>query len=235
LDVFKAKVNNCGSVQEMNQVYWEDMARAVEAYSVMSLWSATELVESICLHSQKDHYNSMAILARSLIELAAYYRYVASYVIGTVKRPPDSFSEKVILCAELERIVYRAIWGTRLSMESADDKQINILTIISKLAEWTGGTRLKEVYEHLCEVAHPNVLGNARFWYTDESQWDGAHLVRMRRRSYGPGAGAISERTLWALGWSSNSIGSSFVGIRDCLKNLSDFLAKGRGNELPPA
>ena len=115
----------------------------------------------------------------------------------------------------------KMIWGTRLGEPEPYLKQTNVLTLIQKLAKNPKGAELLPKYEFLCEVAHPNVIGNSRYWsHIERANADGSNTATMSRHARGDHANEILEATLWGLGWSAGSLRNSFTLIHNGLGQL---------------
>ena len=92
----------------------------------------------------------------------------------------------IIMDEKFEKLLNKTIWVTRYGKEIPEYlKQKNILTIIQKLSKHPDAKELLTKYEFLCELAHPNVIGNARFW-SDESHIneDGSTTIIIQKNGY---------------------------------------------------
>lgn len=219
-----AGLKNYGAI---NRVFWEDQARNVEAYATMTFWRGGEILKASIRSLNGGEVVTPAILARSLLELASTYLYNANTIerfFTDMQFPPNT----IVTSAEFEELVVRMIWGTRLGDPEPYVKQTNILTVIQKLAKNPKAAELLPKYEFLCEVAHPNVIGNSRFWsHIERMNADGSSSATMSRHARGDHANEILETILWGLGWSAGSLRNSFTLIRNGLGELL--------NKLPPA
>ena len=104
-------------------------------------------------------------------------------------------------------------------------QQTNVLTMIQKLSKNPKARDLLPKYEYLCEIAHPNVIGNAVYWsHVDKVNDDGSETRILKRRHEEGVAGQATENVLWALGWSAVCLRNGFeltrAGIVALLKNL---------------
>jgi hypothetical protein len=151
---------------DLNRHYWHDAARNIEAYGVLSVWrvpSCSKWRWSLSTRSRSCHRRSWA---RALLELAVSFIYVANITKDipdeVLKAPPRA----LVTSEELEEVLLKALWGTRLGEPLDHLQQVNVLTRIQELRSHPSGGLLLPTYEYLCEVAHPNVLGNMRFQAT---------------------------------------------------------------------
>ena len=152
------------SVDQVNRVYWHDMARNIEAYGVMTFWRGGELLRSAIRSLNVHDILSPAVLSRSLLELSASLIENSNLIRKNVEQIKNSPDSGVIVSDGLEEFLVRIIWGTRLGNPPEFLKQRNILNCIQRCSKHPAASDLLPVYEFLCEVAHPNVIGNARFW-----------------------------------------------------------------------
>lgn len=201
--ILKAKTSKV-----VNELYWEDFARNCEAYSLMTRWRFSELLRSAIRTLNCKEIISAAVLARSLLELSASYLTNASAVSNTLQSIPPEHIEWVV-SKELENLICKAIWGSRLAGTPDYVKQKNILTIIQKISKMPDASELYPKYEYLCELAHPNVIGNARFWSHVEKRYpDGSETREISRNalsdavSVGGGIETV-ENIIWAIAWSA--------------------------------
>ena len=98
-------------------------------------------------------------------------------------------------------------------------KQKNILTYFAELAKLPDGARVGEAYEWLCEVAHPNVLGNGRYYEGAPNLEPFTRRVqKLARKAEGAATWVIRQETLFALGWSCVHMGNSFQLCQEAIK-----------------
>jgi hypothetical protein len=123
---------------------------------------------------------------------------------------------------DVEKILVRAIWGWKRepgAQEQPEElRQLNAVTATYKLAELV--PKIKEIYDYLCQVAHPNVAGNARFWATSREDGAGRSRVTFGRHSEGPEAARIRIATLWALGWSAATVHRWSLKLEDAVQRV---------------
>jgi hypothetical protein len=101
-------------------------------------------------------------------------------------------------------------------------KQTNIVTVIHKLSKNPHAADLLDRYSYLCELAHPNFIGNALYWSHVEKVNDDGSETRVMMRSHDLGIrDEIVHAILWALGWSAV-----------CLRNALELTQSGVGSIL---
>jgi len=202
------------SGEEVNKIYWQDMAHNIEAYEVMVLWRGTELMTA-ALHSLNPHeILAPAVLSRSLLELAAASIANSNIIQNTIENVIAASMSRAGLhtCGQLEALLLQIIHGTRISEPPEHIKQKNILTYIEKVSKHPDGKDLRIVYDILCDFAHPNLLGNARFWAaTLQKMKDDSSMVIMDRHAESVVTTETYSLILWALGWSSSCIRTSHI------------------------
>ncbi len=223
-EAFREQIVRTSSAEDANRCYWQDMARQIEAYGVMLIWRSTELVRPTVELLNAKEIIAPAVLSRSLLELGSSALINSNTINQTIKEVlAEAEKEVVVLCEELENILLRIIHGTRLGEPADHLKQTNALTYIQKMAKKRDQGELLNIYQNLCEVTHPNVLGNARFWASIISRnEDGSETVKMERHGESVTTGSIRKKILWALGWSGVSITNSFRICRDSVQMIME-------------
>lgn len=215
IDDFRSKISEARSSgsEAINRVCWEDMARNLEAWAIMSLWRGIEILDIGISSLNKSHYLPAAVLARSLIEIASVLITEANNIDATVGSLTQPKQDQVVMVEGLEEIFLRLIWGTRQSDSPDYLSQKNILSYLKRLTKNPNAYDLFEVYEYLCEAAHPNVVGYARF-QASEGIKDGNDLIIRMARDLSVGesqaGNKLLEHTLWAFGWSAVCIRNGF-------------------------
>lgn len=217
---FKKQIVTLKDYRAMNRAFWEDQARNVEAYGTMTFWRGSEILKASIRSLNIGDVVTPAILARSLLELTCTYLFNANIiekVFSELTFPPNV----LVTSSEFEERIAKMIWGTRLGEPEPYLKQTNVLTAIQKLAKNPRAAELLPKYEFLCEVAHPNVIGNSRYWsHLECVNADGSNTVTMSRDARGDHAKDILEATLWGIGWSAGSLRNSFTLLSNGLGQL---------------
>lgn len=97
--------------------------------------------------------------------------------------------------------------------------------MFQKISKMPKASELYPNYEYLCEVAHPNMMGNARFWSHIESVDKHGYENRViSRYTDADHTQELLEKTLWALAWGSEVINNSFLITNKSVNNLLDKL-----------
>ena len=153
-------------------IYWRDQAGLALAYRSMVLLRSGELVLPAVPLLNARELLGPAVLTRAAFELAALYAHELHNLVDlfkvAAKRPPGrAFVMKdaggnVI---DAEQLLVRAIWGWKAEGTASESqpeelRQLNAVTAIRKLSKIV--PQIAVTYDYLCQVAHPNVAGNAR-------------------------------------------------------------------------
>lgn len=206
---------------EINQIYWRDLARSIEAYALMSYWRGMELLESAVRALNARELIPAGVVGRSCLELAAVFLTNANTVEATLREAVFP-NNAVVVSEPLEEFVLKAIWGTRLGDPEPYLRQTNVCTVIARLARNPDCAELPGRYDCLCEFAHPNFLGNARFWSRIERVHpDGSETRVLTRHNEEGITEEIAVNTLWALAWSAA-----------CTRNAFELTQSGVGSLL---
>jgi hypothetical protein len=213
MEAFQRQLANLTSADEVNRLYWRDMASGIEAYGVMVVWRGTELIKPALQALNSREVLAPAVLSRSLLELASCTIVNSNSILSAAEniKRLSNIPNGIVTCGELEQLLLRMIHGTRIGQPPNHLKQTNILSYVQKVSKNPDASKLMEIYECLCDIAHPNALGNARFWTEVQSKnRNGSETVKMERKAESPAAEFIREAILWALGWSSACIRNGF-------------------------
>jgi hypothetical protein len=209
---------------QINEIYWQDMARQIEAYYVMLTFRSGEIASDGLKLLNERRYLSAAFCARSMLELACYSIYNLNIVNATVTNVLSKVNaepETVCISQELEAIIVKMLWATRLGEPLEHLKQVNVLTFIKKVAEHPNATFVTELYDFLCDIAHPNVVGNAKFWAKVDSHYpDGSFRLKISRKEESEISDLLLENIIKAIGWSAACILGGFGVGRDTVQAI---------------
>lgn len=141
----------------------------------------------------------------------------------------------------MEEIILRLIWGTRQNNAPEYLIQKNILSYLKRLSKNPNASELFEVYEYLCEAAHPNVVGYTRF-QGREGIKDGNHIIVHLSPDLSTGesqaGNKLLEQTLWAFGWSAVCLRNGFHIVQKSIENIDKryhIRRKARNFAMPRA
>lgn len=219
-DAFRRQSSGLEGSDNINRVFWTDQARNVEAYSVMTMWRSSELLKPAIHSLNVGEIITPAVLARSLVELSTAFLLHANTIeklFSQLTFPPNT----IVTSKEFEERVIKMIWGTRLGTPKPHLAQTNVLTMIQKVAKNPNAADLLPHYEFLCEIAHPNVVGNSRYWsHIEQINADGSESRSLARSANGDHAEQIRTKVIWSLAWSAGSLCNAFSMISNSLKEL---------------
>ena len=212
-EVFKDKSRTVKNSRELNSLYWRDVGNQVKAYGISTTWRIMELLEQSVVLLNLNGTLGPAIIGRALIELTSTFILNSDAIRRYVEVAASSWHSGVIVSEELERRLLKAIYGTRLVPDDHYLSQTNILNQLKKLSRVQGYEAVMEKYNFMCEVAHPNVWGNACFWSDyGHLQPDGTTMREFHPRALdNRTAHKIQEETLWALAWAAANVTASFL------------------------
>jgi hypothetical protein len=197
-------VSSDPTAKEINSVYWLDTLKSLEAFTIMSVWRTAELLTNATAAITDGRTIVAAILARSALETVAQFVEVARRVAPTVSElVRHSFVSDLIVSQELEDIILKSVFASKLPDKEDYYSPTNIMTIIARIAKSPGQERISLSYSELCEVTHPNFLGRSVYV---RDLLPGARVgdeVRTLSRAHGPNAQVISVPTVWAVSWAA--------------------------------
>ena len=209
------------SVSEISSAYWTDQARNAEAYAVLTSWRGMDLVGPAITNLNRGDVLAAAVLSRSCLELAATFVLNAN-AIERIFRETTVLGASNVVSTELEELLVKMIWGTRLGGPEACLKQTNILTVLQKVGRDPQAAEIPDRYSYLCELAHPNFIGNALYWSHVERVNDDGSESRVMMRAHEEGIrDEVVQNILWVLGWSAV-----------CLRNALQLTQSGVGSIL---
>ncbi len=225
-ETFKTNVTQTNNIHCFNYEFWRDWSKNCDAYSVMLYWRAIEIINPVTRAINQKDYVAAAILARSLLELVSSYLLNANFILRAVKDAVQ-VSEQLAVCPECEEFIVKAIWGRRFLEPGNAHKQINALTHVQRLSKSPNAELLWPMYEFLCEVAHPNVVGYARFWQDEAADLpSGAQIREISRQASGSVQQELLNNTLWALSFGAAGIKNSYRLINDALSDLMPWIER---------
>ncbi len=220
VDSFKKQIDKCKTPSECNKVFWVDQARNIEAYSMTTFYRGVELLKPAIRSLSVKEIITVGVLARSLLELSCVYIVNANILEKTfsdLKFPENT----IVNSKEIETMIVKMIWGTRLNDPDEHLKQKNVLSYIQKVSRYPNGDEVMPTYEYLCEIAHPSFIGNTRFWsHVEKTYPDGSQQRVVCRHSEKETVHQILDKTIWTLAWSATVLRNSFHLTQSALAKL---------------
>ena len=220
VEAFQDLAGTIHTAEEFNTIYWNDILRNFEAYAITVFWRGIEIIKPCIRSLNLNEFVTPAILARSALELSASFIENANIINQTINKFPPRIHNSIETSKDLEKLSLRILFGTRLSKDVPDHvKQKNILTTLQKLTKDQNAAELFPTYEFLCEIAHPNVIGNAVFWADIvRKNEDGSETIRIKRAHEYDRNIEVIEKILWSLGWSAACLRNGFHIIHDAIE-----------------
>lgn len=215
----------------LNFTIWENVGRNCEAFQVTSVLKGIELLKSTVRSLNLKEFVPAAVLARALLETATHFTDKTTFILKNI-RLLEFRPGAVTFSPEFEQEVTRTIFGTRLVEDEFKDflRQFNIEGSIKRLAKspHPEHQELQRKYALLCDVTHPNVLGNARFWsHVEGVDQEGRKRVVMNHNAEPEVTRLVTENALWALSWSAGMVFQSFEDMNEAKLTLETKL-KGK-------
>jgi len=217
-------IRNSKTGSALNVTIWENVGRNCEAFQTISAMKGLELLKSAVHSLNIKEFVPAAVLARSLLETAIHFADKTTFMLKNI-RLLEFRHGTVTSSPEFEKEVTRTIFGTRLEEGEFKDlpRQHNIEGSIKRLAksQHLEHKVLPNKYAFLCDITHPNVLGNARFWsHVEEIDQQGRKRVVVGHNTESEATMLITENALWALSWSAEMIFQSFEDMNEAKLTL---------------
>ncbi|MBL0010012.1 MAG: hypothetical protein IPP22_01420 [Nitrosomonas sp.] len=212
---------------EWNNIYWRDICENIQAYSVLTYQRGLGIIRPVIRSLNTGDFLASAILARSALELSAWFIYHARFFRNTALSIPAELSTETTRFTnnELQTKLVKLLWGTRLETVHEELKQINILTIIKKVSEADNANFLKPTYDYLCEATHPNIVGNAEFWeYPSDAHNSKSFTIKIRSMGCATKQTNFLHMHLGALGWSSACYRNGMIEVRKAIEIIGEKL-----------
>jgi hypothetical protein len=209
----------------VNQVYWYHIARQIEAFGVLAVLRTNEMLTAALTLLNEKHVLAPAVLARSLLEIAITYLVDGNYVDRTVKEMLARINANdIVACTDLEQRLAQMVHGRRIGDPPKELQKTNVLTHIKLLSRNPHCVELSDRYNYLCEIAHPNVVGFARFWGEAAESANDFITITVRGDNEVAQTAHIREQTLWAISWATESIGNMFfMGVDSVHALIGEF------------
>ncbi len=211
------------SIEVLNGLYWRDTLATVEAHTVMSVWRMIDIANACLSCIEEDAIIPASILARSALESGIQFVFDARTMSATLEDILKvDLTNQMVSSTELEDLILKTVYATRKSGAEEIYKSRNILTVIDKIAKVAKDDPLKEEYETLCELTHPNFLGRSIYLEGFEEQGRPGDEIRKISHRNGVTAPEILQSTLWALSWATEAQAASTHLIMNVIRDLME-------------
>ena len=209
---------------DLNKEYWKYMAGNIETYSITTVWRSLELVMPAIKALNNKEFVSSAVLSRSLLEIACAYlkdaNLIKDHLLGVASKAKRK-SKLVITDSQLEKRVYKMIWGSRYKEFKKSVFKDNVLDSIDYISKNHNADHVREDYDFLCDIAHPSFIGNTKFWsHVEKTNPDGSELALVSRMVNVENNKVIIDKIISTLGWTSVAIKNAFHMVESSLENI---------------
>ena len=212
---------------EWNRIYWRDFAETLQAFSVLSFYRQMGIIRPAIRALNTSEFLAGAVLARSALELSAWSISSTNIIrntVGDLAANADP-SEHRYMSDSLQALMIKMHWGTRLNTEHQELKQINITTILQKLAKHDSAEFLLPAYAYLCEATHPNIVGNSEYCRYPENFTElNDYTISITSAPSKLEPNELMEYTFSALGWSGVCLRNSMTQVRTTLEVIGEKL-----------
>ncbi len=159
-------------VAGINDVVWSDLFESIDASRNFFMKRSHPLLESSVTLLNGGNLIASAPIARSLFELSIWALQHSATFKNTLKEYPSQANPTthVMDATGLQELVFKLIWGTRLKERTERSKefsQMHIIDQFKKVAQRDEQKYIEPMYDFLCELCHPNAVGNWLFGDTD--------------------------------------------------------------------
>lgn len=223
--LFEARALAGASVGELNALYWRDTLATIEAYTVMSVWRMIDICQSAFRCIQEAAVVPAAILARSALESSVQFVQDARTISASLEPVLKiDLNAGLATSTELEKYLLQTVYAARQTGSDEIYKSKNILTVLEKIAKVAKDEPIREEYELLCEVTHPNFLGRSTYITgAEDDRGDGSEL-RILSPENGIGCDALLQSVIWALSWAIEAQAQSTLLVQGVVQDLFNLL-----------
>ncbi len=95
VEVFKGLAGTTRTSEEFNTIYWLDMLRNFEAYSITVFWRGIEIIKPCIRSLNLNEVVTPAILARSLLEVSASFIENANIIYQAIHKLPPRIHNSI--------------------------------------------------------------------------------------------------------------------------------------------
>ena len=157
-----------GDYKSLNKLYWTDLFESIDATRNFFLKRSKPLVISSVELINRGDFISSAPIVRSLFELSIWALQHSATFKNTLKEYNSKANPAVHIldASTLQNLIVKLIWGTRLKDRTKKNKELSQMHIIDefkKVAKRDELNFIEPTYDFLCELCHPNAVGNWLF------------------------------------------------------------------------
>ncbi len=216
-----------GDIDGSNIIYWRDIESSILAIRRIYINRSIALLESSLILLNRGDLLSSAVVTRSFFELALWMlHHSATFKNSIDALPPASdLKGRLVGASELQMLIVKLIWGTRLKDRTKKHSQLEQLKLIKeldKIKKRDPTNYIEPMYEYLSELCHPNVLGNFLFVeVTALKNSDSADLTIVNSQ-VGVEATAVIEKVCSCISWSTKAIMNAEVQFEEAIALIHD-------------
>jgi hypothetical protein len=175
------------------------------------LFQATELAAGGLQNLERRSLQMAVVAARALFECAVASRRTHQALLTNWRAVHGDETAVTKLCSdaggELWHALHKIRTATRIPSQEIDgwESATSVLTNLNAVTKGEGpaGDDLRDLYDRLCDAAHPNVEANAAYWRVVHPDAGGRPRVAL---APGNSHSALQADVVSAVGWSLGNI-----------------------------
>jgi hypothetical protein len=205
--------------EQVSRLYWRHIGEQIQVLPVLVVHRAAEIAGTAITDMNGRGVLCPAILARSMLEIAATFAVEGSRIINITQEAIKLAPQGRVVSTDLESMLTRLVFGRRSDDPPKHLMQTNALTHLKTLTG-LGHEEVMPAYEYLCEVAHPNWCGYERFCDETRQTPTGIVDITVNAKAEPPSNAGIREKTLWAISWSAmtlTGVSTEIMGVSEAL------------------
>jgi hypothetical protein len=210
----------------LNRIYWQDTLKTCEAYTVMATWRIVDLARNCSSALGRDDYLSATILARSALEATAQFFHSTQTITEALEAIARAdFSTHMIAATELEELLLKTVFASRLPTMETFYNPTNILTILRHVSKVKGQEFVQPIHEILSEFTHPNFLGRSLYILDVTPNGRAGDETRTLGLGKGIPANQGAHAVLRALSWACMTHVTSALPLQNSIRLVAKALA----------
>jgi len=224
------EIKNVKSTFEMNQILYLDHCQDIQAIQSYLIKRSYNLMVPITSLHNEVNFLAAATLCRSLLELSIWSLWHSTTIKKMSESVTKELAETGILIVkggggsplELADLLQKLLHGTRLKdikKLDPDWKQMHIMDELKKFGKYDTNKYVEELYDFLCELTHPNIIGNEIFLHVGENE---RHVITPHQTGWA--ALATIEKICACLSWSAQSMVNADENFDEAILQISNAL-----------
>jgi len=185
----------------------------------MATWRIVDLARSCSSALGRDDFLSATILARSALEATAHFFYSAQTITEALEAIARvEFSTHMVASTELEELLLKTVFASRLPTMESFYNPTNILTILRHVSKVKGQEFVQPTHEILSEFTHPNFLGRSLYILDVEQSERAGDEIRTLGLGKGIPAYQGAHAVLRALSWACITHVTSALPLQNSIR-----------------